>query len=242
MRFLITITTCILFSFSSYAQSWIDVGIKGSYGLTQIYNKSVWDNRKVVNKLSYGHNFGGKVGYNFNRVYSLTTDFLFGSASQVYEFNTEGGSYEEKLVYNTFDLPLLLRVNSQSGNFFEVGPNVSWMYNHREIAQGTTNEVKDYFNGTNYGFIIGMGAYMLGSKNNYLTFGARLHVGLSDMISPEGGQNANAFYPVMNNEVDIEITEYSKTVPVYFTVNIEFNHDLGYLSRSKCKRTAFLFF
>jgi hypothetical protein len=242
MRFLLTITTCLLFSISSNAQSWIDVGLKGSYGMTQVYNKSIWENRKVVNKLSYGHNYGGKAGWNFNRKYALTLDFLYGSASQVFEFNTEGGSYDEKLVYNQFDLPLLLRVNSQTGSFFEVGPNVAWMSRHRELANGSTEDLKQYFNSTNFGFIVGMGAYMLGSKNTYLTFGARLHIGLSDMISPDGGQNSNAFYPVMNEEVEIEITEYSKTVPVYFTLNLELNHDLGYLSRSKCKRTAFLFF
>lgn len=242
MRFLIFSTFTVLFSIQSLAQSWIDVGLKGSYGLTQMYNKSIWENRKVVNKMSFGYNFGGKIGINLNRKFEITTDFLFGKASQVFEYNTEGGSHDEKLSYNQFDLPLLLRINSQTGNFFEVGPKVAWMYNHKEEFNGVSTDVDQYFNGSNFGFVIGMGSYMLGTKNTYLTFGARLHVGLSDMISSEGGQGTNTFYPVLNEEVEIEIDSYTKTVPVYFTLNMELNYDLGYLSRSKCKRTAFLFF
>ena len=242
MRFLFFCLLIFNFSFKTIAQSWIDVGVKAHFGLNQLYNANIWENNNAVNLLSYGHNFGGKIGYNFNIKYQVTLDFLFSKGSQVYDLSNESNIWERNYTFSYFSLPLLFRFNNESGNYFELGPQVNFISKANMEEFGVTQSVKSQFNPTNYGAVVGMGSYFLGNKNLYLLFGVRLHVGLSDMIGKDGGLNSVDHFPILQNEVNLTHAEYQKTTMFMLMLNTEINFDLGYLARSNCKRSAFMLF
>ena len=76
MRFLLFTVFSLYISLNSFAQGWVDTGIKGGYGSSALVNPNVWNNTTVEHLLSPAYTFGGKVGLNFNMNYQITLDFL----------------------------------------------------------------------------------------------------------------------------------------------------------------------
>lgn len=127
MRFLFFCLLLFNFSIKSTAQSWIDVGIKAHFGINQLYNANIWENRNAVNLLSYCNNFGTKIGYNFNMKHQVTLDFLVSKGSQIYDLKNETTLYERKYTFSYFSIPLLFRFNNEEGNYFELGPQINFI-------------------------------------------------------------------------------------------------------------------
>lgn len=249
MRFLTFIVLSLAISLNTYSQAWVDSGIKFGLGITQLINQNVWDNSKVVNKISFGNSIGGKLGLNFNLNYQITVDFLYTRASQEFEFqpSSQASTWSKFVNYNTFDIPLLFRHNSDNGSFFEIGPQISFVRNFEQTVEGNTTNIENKFEKTNFGAVIGVGSFMLGSKNLYLVFGVRAHYGFQDLLSTEGGKNSNKYFPIANGELDddgntFEFENYKKTSPISAIAYLEINYDLAYLVSSHCKRTALKFF
>tara|TARA_B110000211_G_C14068205_1_gene548671 strand:- start:1761 stop:2513 length:753 start_codon:yes stop_codon:yes gene_type:complete len=250
MRFLTFLALSFFISLNTYSQGWIDGGIKGGFGVTQLINQNVWDNSEVVNKISFGKSFGGKLGLNFNLNYQITVDFIYTLASQEFEFqpNNQGLKTRSKFIsYNSFDIPLLFRRNSDNGSFLEIGPQISFIKNVEQEFLGVTKNMETSFQKTNFGAVVGIGSFMMGSKNLYLVFGLRAHYGFQDILSDEGGKNSNVYFPVndgqLNTGVDtFEFESYKKTSPISLLAYLEVNYDLAYIVRSNCKRTALKFF
>lgn len=247
MRFLTFLTLSFFISSNTYSQGWIDGGIKAGFGITQLVNKNIWDNSKVVNKLSSGNSFGGKLGLNFNLNYQITVDFIYTLANQEFEFqpsnlNTE--AYSKNISYNSFDIPLLFRHNSNNGSFLEIGPQISFIKKVEQDLEGVSTNMKESFEKTNFGAVIGIGSFVMGSKNLYLVFGLRAHYGFQDILSKEGGKNSEVYLPVENEELgeNFKFDSYKKTSPISLLAYLEINYDLAYLVRSNCKRTALKFF
>ena len=260
MRFLLFTVFSLYISLNSFAQGWVDTGIKGGYGSSALVNPNVWNNTTVEHLLSPAYTFGGKVGLNFNMNYQITLDFLHKGSSQRYLFQPELNTvtngdvrtkWNKTVRYSSFDLPLLFRHNSDNGSFFEIGPQFSFMgkINETTDASGSSveSDVKDNFNSTNFGAVVGFGSFLLGSQNTYLVLGFRVHYGLQDLISDKGGKDQTVYYPINNQELDsyepgFQFEDYKATNPLSAVVYLEINYDLAYLTRSECKRTALRFF
>lgn len=249
MRFLLLTAFSVVFSLNSYSQAWVDVGLKGGYGLTQLINPNVWNDPLVVNKLSFGSSFGGKLGLNFNLKYQITMDFLYSSAKQTYEFQPSNTSnfWEKQVTSHAFDMPLLFRHNAESGSYLEIGPQISFLSGFEQTELGQNRNIDNYFNKTNLGVVVGIGSFMLGSNNTYLVFGIRAHYGFQDLLSNEGGNGSDTPFPINNGEMDgqdgdYKYNDYKSTNPLTIRAYLELNYDLAYLVRSNCKRTALKFF
>lgn len=249
MRFLTFLAVSFLFSLNTYSQGWIDGGIKGGFGITQLVNKNIWDHSEVVNKITFGNSLGGKLGLNFNLNYQITVDFLYTRANQEFEFQPNGNSttWSKNIKYSSFDIPLLFRHNSDNGSFLEIGPQISFIRSFEQDIDGVNTNIENSFEKTNFGAVVGVGSFMLGSKNLYLVFGIRAHYGFQDLLSNEGGRNSTKYFPVNNGELDsdtetFEFDNYKPTNPLSFMAYLEINYDLAYLARSHCKRTALKFF
>lgn len=249
MRFLLLTTFSFFISLNTFSQAWVDCGIKGGYGATMLTNANIWKEPNVEPLLSGGYSYGGKLGLNFNLNYQITMDFLHRSANQEYLFQpteTEN-KWTKGIRYNSFDIPLLFRHNSDNGSFLELGPQLSFISKVTETKDDVATDRKDYFESTNFGAVLGFGSFMLGSNNAYLVFGIRIHYGFQDLISDEAGKNSNTYYPINNGELEVyeagfSFDEYQKTSPLSALAYLEFNYDLAYLVRSECKRTALRFF
>jgi hypothetical protein len=250
MRFLTFLALSFFISLNTYSQGWIDGGIKGGLGVTQLINQNVWDNTEVVNKISYGKSFGGKLGLNFNLNYQITLDFIYTMASQEYEFqpnNSGVDTWSKHISYNSFDMPFLFRRNSDNGSFFEIGPQISFIKQVEQDINGATTDIENRFAKTNFGAVVGVGSFMMGSENLYLVFGLRAHYGFQDILSADGGKNSNKYLPVQGTELDdgdniFQFEDYKKTSPISLLAYLEVNYDLAYIVRSNCKRSAIKFF
>lgn len=247
MRFLLSSTFIFLISLNSFSQVWVDCGIKGGYGVTSLVNGHVWNEAKIDPLISTGYAFGGKLGLNFNLNYQITVDFLGKSSNQRYLFEPyETTSAREKNIrYNTFDIPLLFRHNSDNGSFLEIGPQISFLSSVSETIDNIDR--KSYFESTNLGAVLGFGSFIFGGDNAYLVFGLRLHYGFQDILSNEGGKGSTKYYPINSGEMevydpDFQFSNYQPTNPISGLAYLEFNYDLAYLVTSSCKRTVIRFF
>jgi len=133
--------------------------------------------------------------------------------------------------------------------FFEIGPQISFIRKFEEDIEGKTNNIENKFEKTNFGAVIGIGSFMLGSDNLYLVFGIRAHYGFQDLLSKEGGKGGDIYFPVEDGELNegegtenFRFDSYKRTSPVSLIAYLEVNYDLAYLVRSNCKRTALRFF
>ncbi len=249
MRFLLFLTFIFTISINSFSQAWVDCGIKGGYGITNLINSNVWNESRVEPLISTGYAYGGKLGLNFNINYQVTLDFIAKSSNQKYLFEPyqSMGKWEKNITYNSFDMPLLFRHNSDNGSYLEIGPQISFIRGVTETLSNNPIDRKDYFEATNFGAVFGFGSFIVGGDNAYLVFGLRLHYGFQDILSSAGGKNSKNYYPINNGEMDVyesgfEFDSYKPTNPISGLVYLEFNYDLAYLVRSNCKRTVLRFF
>ncbi len=244
MRFLLSLTFIFIISLNTFSQAWVDCGLKGGFGITNLVNGNVWNESKIDPLISTGHTYGGKLGLNFNLNYQITVDFLTKSSNQKYLFQPSQNNpkREKKIQYNSFDIPLLFRHNSDNGSFMEVGPQISILMGISETTENNSIENrKDYFEATNLGAVFGFGSFIMGNDNTYLIFGLRIHYGFQDLLSQAGGKNSNNYFPI-NNEENFEFKNYKPTNPLSGIIYLELNYDLAYLVSSKCKRTVIRFF
>lgn len=243
MRKLLLLTFLLPITNLSISQGWLDLGLKGSWGPNWLFNKNILDDQEFNNQLSYGYNFGGKIGLNFNDFHEMTVDVLSGQFTQKFKFNVldtaTGASplYDKSFKYNTLDFALLYRHN-KDGRYFETGPQFSLL----KKATGTNSFdasvdgiVKENFVDNYFSFVFGFGGYFIGTENFGITFGARFNYTITDVISAQGQINnypANEPYPV-----------YAQSHPFTAMIVMEFNYDFAYLAKAKCsnKRKLILF-
>ena len=84
MKKLIIISILFIFSNSLFSQSWLEVGLKGGYGLDFLINKNISNDKTHTAKFAFGYTYGGKLGWNFNEEHAVTLDVLYSGFSQNY--------------------------------------------------------------------------------------------------------------------------------------------------------------
>jgi hypothetical protein len=235
MRKLFLLLTFFTVSSISFAQSWMDLGLKGSWGPNWLFNKNIMDDQEFNNQLSFGYNFGGKLGWNFNDFHEITFDILGGTFKQEFKFNildtatNASPLYTKTFQYSTLDLALLYRHN-QDGRYMEVGP----MYSIIKKASGTNEYdenidgvIKDNFVPNYFSFVFGFGGYFIGTENFGITFGARFAYSLGDLISETGQIN---HYPA-NEPYDTYAPSHAFSAMLVMEANLDF----AYMAKAKCK-------
>lgn len=229
---------------SSQGQTWIDVGVKGSWGPNFLYNQNILNDVDYNNLLDYGYSFGGKLGINFDETNEITIDVMSSVRNHKFVHNKQNGSgnngsdrYHSSLNFRALDLMLLYRGNN-NGGYFEIGPQYSILSTASfsdEYENITNRDIKDKVNTGLFGFVMGFGGYFIGTDNFGVTLGARFSYAFSDLINANG-QADNL--PTLN-----AYKSYRGTHPFSAMLIMEFNYDLGYLASSKCsKRNKFILF
>ncbi|PCJ81357.1 MAG: hypothetical protein COA57_14300 [Flavobacteriales bacterium] len=227
----------LLFAVNGFAQKnpkWIDVGVKGSYNPSVIFNLNILNDKAYDYKYSAGYSFGGKLGFNFNAEHQITVDGLYSKFNQFMDINTT--SITNHLSYNSFDIALFYRKNDLGGGYVEIGPQYSMISNAALNGDGVSDKLEK----ANYAVMLGFGQYIGGNDKIGFSFGFRFGYVINDIINASSRtENGSPVYlPIKNNKF-----EYAPSNPIYAHVMLEVNWDLGYLVSSQCgKKTRFILF
>lgn len=231
----------LIFSYSVSAQNWIDLGVKAGYGANFFYNQNYLDEPDFTNKMDFGYSLGGKIGLNFGEEHEVTFDAGISEFRQSFSYDVSISPHGKSLTFNSTDLMLLYRHN-RDGRYFEVGPGYSLLNKAKgtnedpDIIEGINGDVKQYLADNYTQLVFGFGAFMLGSDNVGITFGARFRYTLNDIISSDG-KAAN--YPA----TQVTYESYRGSHPLVAELVIELNWDLGYMAKANCgQRRKFLMF
>lgn len=243
MKKLLLVLSISLFSNVLFSQSWVEVGLKGGYGMDFISNKNIVDDTSHVAKFSFGNTFGGKVGYNFNYDHGITLDVLYSTFNKRYQYmgfaaDSSYKAFNKDFRFQALDFLLMYR-HVKNASYFEIGPQYSvvrkGIYNDTngdiKKLDVADNLVKNYFSA-----VIGAGGMLAGTENFRVILGFRVQYTFTDIVSPYGQKNN---FPTGN-----EYDSYKKTNPISAMMVLELNYDLGFLTSSNCKnkRTTFMFF
>jgi hypothetical protein len=181
----------ILAALSVQAQN-VRIGLSGGVNSTWLLNKNVLD---ADDDLDIAAPFGGRFGidaiYSFNEKVGISLGVNFISVhNQKYTGETDDKTYsfDSKLKLNYLDIPILFRLTSSGGSYFEIGPQFSFLGKAEEelesniaLANYSGKDVKSSLNSTNIGLILGFGVDIDVTENIYITTGLRLGYGFSDV-------------------------------------------------------------
>jgi len=168
------------------------IGLLGGINSTWLFNKNISD---AGNRVDYASTFGGSLGvngvYQFSENSGISIGFLYAGHNQAYEGDVEGGpSTENRLMLRYLDIPILLRLTSASGPYFEIGPQISLLMGATEdftLTPGNKDDnysgkdFKDNFNGSNIAIALGFGIDIEASETVVVTTGLRFGYGLTDV-------------------------------------------------------------
>ncbi len=218
-----------------------DFGIKGGFGFTWLYNDNIMNDTQIGYSLTPSYLYGGKISINFNEKYAICGEFLSSTlTSQAFKFNDLLNNPQRKTItFKQFSIPVLFRYNGESGGYMEIGPQFNTT---NSVHDNSNNSISDKFVAKNTTATFGFGQYFLGAGNFYGTFGFRFNFGVQDILTGAGGKDKLSYYPLESSQVATQYKEYKGTIPISVMFMLEFNYDLGYFAKSKCKRRAFMMF
>jgi hypothetical protein len=242
MRKLLTLSLITVISLNSYSQAWMDIGLKGSWGLNFLYNKNMLDNDYTA-KFSSGYTFGGKLGWNFNESHEVTFDVMYYQFNQTFKYNQTDSSgkaspeFTRNISFTGMQFYLMYR-NNKDGHYVEIGPMLSTI-SHAKVTDDLplSPAQDDYahdFMRTNFGLAFGFGGYLIGTQNFGITMGFRATYSLTDAVKDDGVTNFPAFQ---------KFDTYTVTRPISVMVVMEANLDFAFMAKAKCsnKRKLVLF-
>ncbi len=245
MRKSLLISLLSLFSYSTYSQgSWLDVGLKGGYGIDFLINKNIADDDTHEPQFSFGNMFGGKIGWNFNDEHAINFDIVYSKFGIAYEYlsvntvDSTSTAYNKNFSFNSLDFLLLYR-HVKNASYFEIGPQFSRMKKAVMTDEqfGTTNDdISTNLVPSYYSLVVGAGGFLAGSENMRITLGFRVMYTFDDILSKQG--KTNYFPSGVNYDV------YNKSNPISVMAVLELEFDVGFLATSNCKknRTSLVLF
>ncbi|MGR6086615.1 MAG: porin family protein [Arcticibacter sp.] len=166
------------------------LGITGGLNSTWLLNDNVFS---ANDGLDVASTFGGRFGlegiYSFNEKVGMSIGLNFISGhNQKYAGDQTflDGDLKTKLRY--IDIPLMFRLTSGSGSYFELGPQIGILSSAKEDFKSNDGQeswsdvdVKSSLNTTNVAFVFGFGADIDVSENIFITTGLRLGYGFTDV-------------------------------------------------------------
>lgn len=230
--FIILFIACL--GHNTFAQSWMDIGIKGGWGLNFLYSKNVLDDPDFNERFTAGFCFGGKLGWNFNDYHELTLDVMYYKFNQNYKYNITDSSgsspqYDRGLSFSGMQFALMYRHNNE-GRYVEIGPSYSTVSklsmtdSHFTVVDG----VADKYKSSGYmGLAFGFGGYVMGTENFGITMGVRFHYALGDAFKNDG---TGYQFPTFN-----KYDTYKASHPLTVQLMLEANLDFAYMAKAKCK-------
>jgi hypothetical protein len=150
--------------------------------------------------------FGAKAGLNFANVsqiqgLSVNTQFSFNGgfffdlpvahhvaiqpelvySGQGFKYDDAGSTASEHINY--VNLPILLKLSTGTGFYFETGPQFGFLASAKDTYQGVTTDIKSSFKSNDYAWVFGIGAKIPLTR---LGVDLRYNIGMSNIIDYQG--------------------------------------------------------
>jgi len=225
-KWLLVLTLTVVTYTLGVAQVWFDLGLKGSYGMTMMANKNIFDDRDVDHKITGGYGFGASIGTHFGDHQGVIVEYMRSTGRQ--NFSEEmGGVQSNNYEWSTNDVLLLYRYTGY-GAYFEVGPKLSFVSDVMNTYHDQpTMDVTKYFEDNWISGVVGFGSYLAGSDLFSLQIGLRLYYQFGDMINKDG--------QALNLPAYIEYETYKKTNLIAAQLHLEFNYAFGRFAKASCR-------
>ena len=184
----------------SNAQS-IYFGVGGAGNTTWLINKNISSKENGEQGYSprFGYNYGGHFGITVNKTFGIETGFLVAKYAQGYAGTVAGKNWDGTNHLETVDIPILLKLFTEAGSFFEFGIVYSNVKNAKYVAdksfdlQYADTVTKGFYSPTNIAATIGIGNMMKIYKYLHITPSIRLAYGITDLKGADGkGHSLNA--------------------------------------------------
>lgn len=171
---------------TAHAQEGIRLGLKGSFFSTWLFNKNVSDQNA---SLDYASSFSPTVGvqaiFMFKETYGMSAEIIYASHKQKYDgyFGSDDNVFNVETTLSYLDIPVLFRVSSPKGPYFEIGPQFSLLTGAKETLEFdlkssqddnySDKDFKDDFAGFGVAGVLGFGMDIKLSDMVNLTTGLR---------------------------------------------------------------------
>lgn len=227
MKHFFTLLLCVAFSTAGSAQWWFDAGLKGGYGPTLLFDKNVFDNDDYKHKVTAGHMFGARLGFNAGYHVGFNLEYALATSKQQFQYNSD--------LFNTFKIKHndIIGTVRYSGNgaYVEVGGKYSSIKDFEvdnvdepEPVDVSGNFEKNYVSG-----IFGFGSYLAGDDLLSINIGIRLHWGFTELKNEAGKEAQMPFYNVVE-DYDPE----KKTSLAAAQLQLELNYAFGRFAKAAC--------
>lgn len=191
--FLLTIAfSCAMFA----AGAQIELGINGGYGTTWFLNNNAFDQGPNLNpNFSFGYSYGLSGSVYLTQTIGIGIEANMLGVNQKYDGTIHEVNYDSKDHVNYFQLPVMLKVKTESGFYFEAGPEFNFLTSAKgELTTDATDDPKPFadrdiqtgFNSTDIGIVFGFGGRFNLNENLLLTAGLRFYGGISDATQELG--------------------------------------------------------
>lgn len=195
-KFLFTFSAIII-AVQSQAQSF-EVGLNGSINNTWLLNKNVSDQNDELNpSFTIAGAAGITATYYFNEKVGLGIEANSAAYNQKYSGDDNAavlfrtgttGTFDAKTKLRYTEIPLLLKLKSEGGFYFEVGPMFSFLGKATETASTTPGHNSNYtdtrvktgFNSSLLSGVFGFGGRFDASDNIVITAGLRFSASFND--------------------------------------------------------------
>jgi hypothetical protein len=178
------------FAFPLLAIGQMEIGVNGTLATTWLLNNNVSDQGQNLNpNFSTGYSFGALGNFFFTPTVGIGLELNMTSVNQKYDGTIESVNFDAKDAPNYFQLPILLKLKTPSGFYFEVGPALYFLTSAKgDLEFSPADPTLDYsgrnietgLSGTTTGLLFGFGGRFPVSDHLVITGGLRFVYGLSD--------------------------------------------------------------
>ena len=197
--------TCLLFISQSKAQNLgfqLEGQLKGMESSTWLLNKNISDKGDDQDYVpGWGTTFGVGINGYFKSV-GLGVELLAGTHKGAYKGSVATIDYTSDVQLKQFQIPILLKLRSENGGYFEIGPQFniisSATYTYDGLVNWTKNVKSSYQNYTSVVMGFGANIQLMKSIPLGLLIGMRLNYGFADAkgVDAMGFNLSNSiFYP-----------------------------------------------
>jgi hypothetical protein len=169
----------------------LELGVNGSLGTTWLLNKNVFDQDEILNPtFSGGYTFGASASYFFSPKLGLGIEINSSTVNQKYsgEYNASN-TYDAKTTLKYLSIPVFLKLQTESGFYFEIGPQFNSLSKAKEEYTSDPSSTDDYSSlNVKKGFesmvisgVFGFGGKFDLNESLALTAGVRFQYGIGDV-------------------------------------------------------------